>query len=188
MPVFMLLCCAFGRMEPLQIGVVVLASVFGVAVLVTYLAIIDYAKSAETRSEVWAALNFYPLFYVWCVTATCAALGFLLFVGAYARMDPPSRCAGEPDVYFDTLWVPLASFLFFSALYAPLLIAGLRDMVIFVLAGAAASSVVMAWYASSIFGASHVATVFAILLAVHCSVMDLVIWGTSWYYWSPLSH
>ena len=135
---------------------------------------------AGGRAEAWAGIGRNaPLFCAWCVSAAGACVGFLVFLISFCLLDKDAGARAAPTC-FALVDVPVAFFLGFSALYAPLLYFGQRTLVMLVLVGAAASAAVLAYCAHALFGPSHPAFGFTVVLAVHCLVMDVGVWGVSW--------
>lgn len=161
-------------MDQAQIATLLYTVVLGLLILWSYLMFLG-GLDKERRAEAWAVFATNPaLFYTWCVTAALAALGFLAFLGWYFAMT------NDGSVYFTHTWVPVSLFLSFSLVYAPSLFFEYSTLVIAALMGAALSAVVLAVFAFHLFGALHPAFVGTLLLAGHCAVMDVGVWGGTW--------
>jgi hypothetical protein len=166
-------------MEPVQTNTLILSLIFGLLVVWTYVVFV-YSMENDDRRRAWAIFNNPCLFYAWCVTSLLATGGVLSFTVAYILMSPYAVEPGR-TVYYNTTWVPLTTFLAFSALFSPLLRADIRLLVLIALIGAATAAVAIAWYAFMLFGPGSVVFVLSLALAFHCSVMDLCVWWNSWY-------
>lgn len=163
-------------MEPEQIAVLLYAITLGLLVVWSYVMFLG-ALEDQPRAQAWAVLNHWNVFVVWCISATVAGVGFLTFLECFLFMTRPEGS----DFFFALTWVPVSLFLGLSALFAPSLYFGHRVLVMAVLLGVALSAVTMAYFAFELFSATHEAFVLTVLLAVHCVVMDLGVWGISWF-------
>lgn len=158
-------------MEQVQIATLLYSVVLGLGVLWTYLMFLG-ALDTSQRAEAWAVFTNGWMFGIWCVMAFASAVGFVTFLSCYLSMTDDAH-----SVSFALAWVPVSLFLGFEALFSPLLYFGHRALVLAVLVGAAVSAVAMAYVAYDLFGPTHVAFVGSVVLATHCLVMDLVVWG-----------
>ena len=158
----------------------------------------------QCRRELWAYYWDHPTACrVWTVSAFCSGVGFCVFTVLLA--------CGVPD---ESALFPYSTFLFVSSCFAPLLlmiedrkavgdvdqpdtipfvddwsVRFLKCMVIFVLFRVAFSAWwLFAWSVVSLgWGGTGpvVANLCALWLALHCTVLDLMVWGWSWFHFDP---
>ena len=136
------------------------------------------------------------VYYFWLFSAACATVGFCAWTLTFAFCIVPA----DDEVLF-----PYVSFLFAALCYAPLLsmiedrrdgtlepvpfdwsVCFLKWLVLFMLFRTAVSVWWMFMWTAATLGwnGTHletIANISTLWLAVHCTVFDLIIWGTSWF-------
>jgi hypothetical protein len=111
-------------------------------------------------------------FCLWSISALLSAVGFLNLTFKLI-FDETSD-----EVHTWTI-LPYSLFLFASALYMPFASNKYILSTLFVLLAAAVSACVLV-YASSLLYGWGADTVLVLFLAVHCTVVDLCYWGSTW--------
>ena len=115
------------------------------------------------------------MFYLWCVSATLAAVGFIVMSFSLVYYD-----GSKADTYAAAT-IPYTLFLASSALYMPLARSGYWMWTMICLFVAALSTCFLFFCAVLLFGGSYI-TVFVGILAFHCTVIDFMFWGFTWTY------
>jgi hypothetical protein len=155
----------------------------GSAILGTYAALYHSYTTAYSdleRRQVWAFWYSQQWAWAWGVSgvlSTCAVLYFsswVLFITPGLSEDP-------------YLGLPYVLFIVSEACYVPLLMLGLREAVIADLWLAAGSAIALGVWSLLFLEGAPVLCALMLWLAVHCAVLDGLIWGYSWYlgwYWN----
>jgi hypothetical protein len=147
--------------------------VLGLFVLFSYCI---YTPSAKNQHALWAGLNDPCMFKIWCVTASTSVFAFLFF---FARLITANDETMLNPWYETTLW-PLTVFLASAALYMPVATRGFRYATIALLAITAASAWLILACSVEVFG-WNVESAFLLVLAFHCTAIDLIYWGWTWW-------
>ena len=148
-------------------------AVLGVFVLFSYCI---YTPSAKNLHALWAGLNDPCVFRIWCVTASTSVFAFLFF---FARLVTANEVILQNPWHGATIW-PFSAFLASAALYMPVATRGFKTATIVLLAITAASACFLLVCSIQVFG-WNVESAFLLVLAFHCTVIDLVYWGWTWW-------
>ena len=148
-----------------QQSYIVSFTVLGIVVMMTY-------ALYWPAYDMWAGLNARCAFCLWSISALLSAVGFLNLTFKLI-FDETSD-----EVHTWTI-LPYSLFLFASALYMPFASNKYILSTLFVLLAAAVSACVLV-YASSLLYGWGADTVLVLFLAVHCTVVDLCYWGSTW--------
>jgi len=127
------------------------------------------------NDNLWAGLNDPIMFYIWAVSATIAATGFIYY--SEEMINYPHT---KDDIY-QYMSIPYCMFLLASSCYMPFAVSDMVTMTMFSLFFAGVCTIVL--FAGSIvmFGMSPV-TFFMGFLCFHCVVIDFIFWGFTWIY------
>ncbi len=148
-----------------QQSYIVSFTVLGIVVMMTY-------ALYWPAYDMWAGLNVRCMFCLWSISALLSAIGFLNLTFKLI-LDETSD-----EVHTWTI-LPYSLFLFASALYMPFASNKYILSTLFVLVAAAVSACVLVYCSSLLYGWS-IDTVLVLFLAVHCTVVDLCYWGSTW--------
>lgn len=198
-------------MYDLQIGCIVWNVLLGFCILLGYYFILykriggynlsgnDKSAVVNAREWLWAGLEDWTLFVVWLVFAIFSTVAYLIVLFDVVFLKDWSalidhKSATEKWVESDVIGFAVSNlcFLFFSAGYAPLVYRVFGELqsgnffwskvlVLMFLLCNAICAILMAYYISRM-NNLLLACVCAIFLAVHCTAMDLLAWGGTWFY------
>lgn len=127
--------------------------------------------------DMWAILRDPVIFKIWSVSATLAAISFLLFT-IYVFLNIDDTTAPHSDKLL--LFYAYVMFLFGSQLYMPFAASKFVVLTLLVLALVAATTIYMVYISYILFGWNY-ASICILFLAIHCTLFDFVVWGYSWY-------
>ena len=197
-------------MDAMEIGSLVITSVLGFLLLLSYVLVLFmrlYAggKNESTVQWLWAGFSISTVrFVIWCISALCATVSYLII---FAR----AICMNDTPIEFSWYGFSVCNVLFLLAsLYYPWVMlftfesAGsltdskvvldeslLREVwknvryykkiVILDLFVVAASAGCMAYFVYSQYGTGDVSLWACIILTFHCTIIDLLAWGYTWY-------
>jgi hypothetical protein len=155
----------------------------GMAVLCSYLWFVSQhymGKSATQQQKYWSLWGNYPQQAVWFISAFCATIGFLCF-SAWVL----NQASYVTDMGGQWVVIPYATFLIFSTAYTPLMISSwgnaalIADLIL-----VAASAVTMLVWCVLFMQWNQpfqgFIMVFMLVLAIHCTFFDCIIWGYGW--------
>jgi hypothetical protein len=147
-------------------------AVFGSIVL------LSYCTNVPTNTvAIWAGLNKTWALATWTVTGTISVIAYMTF--SIQLLSADEATIFSP--WYEYNWYAYTTFLASAACYMPLATRGYHFMTIFALAVTAGSTCAMATYSVLLFG-WDVTSILLMVLAFHCTVVDLVYWGGTWWY------
>ena len=173
------------EMDGVQFSVAFLCigCILGVVVLWTYFLFgrAYYGYSEHEQNLIWGFFG-YPLYWsIWCVSALVSAIAFLLF--SIWIFQNYTFVANN-----NATWVlyPYALFLSLSAIYTPLIMCKVPKLIVILdLLCVACSAIALSAWTFTFMRRSDPMQVFLMfgvfILALHCTVVDLVLWGYDWY-------
>jgi hypothetical protein len=136
----------------------------GLLVLVSYAVFYPFDDRA-----IWAGLRDRRAFAVWCVTGSTSVVAFLAFSYELLNATTDGECIFPYTAFLSSaaLYMPFASNMYFMA-------------TILLLAVTAVSAWLMVYCSAMLFGWNY-CTWLLVVLAVHCTVVDLIFWGYTWW-------
>lgn len=169
-----------GEVETLQIVFYTLGSV----TIFTYTILVCKYRSLK-MDKVWAIWNDPCYFKFWVISAILAAVSFVGFSIDLFNNDP------EQTDYI-LLLCAYTFFLFFACLYVPALLLDQKEAVITILALESASTIALSVWSIKTYYAWEgpreiLLNVATLWLSFHCTVLDFILWGYSWYNWENYS-
>jgi hypothetical protein len=160
--------------------------VLGVCVLVTYVWFWRYylLQNSAEQNRIWAFWGGRPQVFPWGFSAAFSAVGFICF--SIEIMKDYKHFYIEGDIPW--LITSYTGFLVTSALYTPLMMLGWHKGVVIVDLLLVSVSVIAlcAWTWSHMrlsYWFEGFIMVLILILAVHCTLWDLIVWGWTWYHW-----
>jgi len=125
------------------------------------------------EDNLWAGLNDPCVFYIWTFSALLSAIGFCSFSVQMIYWDKPITL-----VYLLTMY-PYAIFLVAAGCYMPYATEGRKFMTMFSLFVAALCACILVYSSVVLLGWGIVTGLMGVL-AFHCTVIDLILWGFTW--------
>ncbi len=140
--------------------------------------LISYCMNPPTDTKsIWAGLNNPWALGFWAVTGTTSVIAYMAFSIEVLSADEITM----QNPLYASNWYAYTTFLASAAMYMPLATKGFYAATIVVLAVTAASTCAMAYFSAGLFGWNFT-TVLLVVLAFHCTVVDLMFWGGTWWY------
>lgn len=195
-------------MEDVEIGFLAATVVLGVFLLYSYLSVLYWrlyagGKNENTVKWLWAWFSDAWLkFGLWCFFAVCATISYLvLFITISFTDSRPSEKAWYGVSIFNLIFL-LAScsypWLMWGTFYSVGRVVSLkhtpgvlasawewvyafRQLTITTLFMVAVSAGVMIGFVYELYGIESLAFASSVVLTFHCTVVDLFIWGYTWY-------
>ena len=146
-------------------------AVLGSMVLISYC-----TNPPMDTTSIWAGLNKKWAMRLWIVTTTISIVAFLTF--SMELMSPDDDIMHNP--MYTSNWYAYTTFLASACIYMPLATKGYHVATIVGLAITAASTWFMLFFSVGLFG-WNTTSVMLVVLAFHCTVIDLIYWGGTWW-------
>jgi hypothetical protein len=146
-------------------------AVFGSIVLISYC-----TNPPSNTVSIWAGLNNQWALGVWAVTASSSVIAYMAFSIEILSADENTIA----DPLYASNWYAYTTFLASAAMYMPLATRGYHVATILVLGITAASTCFMAVFSVGLFG-WNITSLLLVVLAFHCTVVDLIYWGGTWW-------
>ena len=126
--------------------------------------------------SIWAGLNRKWAMWLWMLTTIISIVAFLTFSIELMSADDDTM----HNQMYTSNWYAYTTFLASSCMYMPLATKGYHIATIATLVITAASACCMVIFSAGLFG-WNVTTVMLAVLAFHCTVVDLIYWGGTWW-------
>jgi hypothetical protein len=153
-------------------------AVFGSMVLISYC-----TNPPLNTVSIWAGLNNKWALGFWVVTGTTSVIAYMAFSIEVLSADEITM--DNPLYAYN--WYAYTTFLASAAMYMPLATRGFHIATIVVLAITAASTCCMAVFSVGLFG-WNITSLLMVVLAFHCTVVDLIYWGGTWWFAETRNH